>query len=604
MYTDVLRIQQPHHLPTSVHQQRYNGPYDTFPDLPSQRMAHTKNQSRTRNASFRQRLQQPQQYAAHPRPSTLTFQSSTKGFCTSDADDAEHMLRRKTPNGTLAAGYDGRSTGLAARPHVAKHILVSASDNVEGASYPEASVAEQLLVPPLGQTYSTQALHEQPHQYHGSTVHPLYGSNQFMSRDRNIATTLEKKPMPYYGAGVDSVLNQGLTLQQSHVYGNVHEVPTVLQPMWPPCLGSTSMNHTGPYGPYWFDGAFEPYRPAPVRDPRYDHQSPGSATNLGFFPGPGIAQDQDGSHSRPANQHLYPGKLSINHQPDRRYAKTSPFQQRIHPASNERRTSEWPYQTQALRHEEIPVHCNHGRFGNDFEGFELTHAPSGAVQDVVHRNGNAQFKEKVLVWAHRTYVSLLASIHRSRRNGSLGNLREERLCQSSIYPKPPGQPFMHSSSGLDLESQCEPCNTVQPPNVHKLSTLNIPKSLPAGNLSDHQYRDFRNRRSPPTWQIRKQPSPFAQFAQHQGHRFRDILGGPNALLSQYEAPSPAAAALSALEMLSRLCHESGWQWTDGMLLGGCLAYGLGDHTRAMKWYSKVLACDPRQVVLTICFRGR
>ncbi|KAL8999455.1 MAG: hypothetical protein Q9169_001660 [Polycauliona sp. 2 TL-2023] len=32
-----------------------------------------------------------------------------------------------------------------------------------------------------------------------------------------------------------------------------------------------------------------------------------------------------------------------------------------------------------------------------------------------------------------------------------------------------------------------------------------------------------------------------------------------------------------------------------MLLGGCLAYGLGDFTKAFKWYSKVLQCDPNNV---------
>ncbi|KAL8901974.1 MAG: hypothetical protein Q9207_004941 [Kuettlingeria erythrocarpa] len=59
--------------------------------------------------------------------------------------------------------------------------------------------------------------------------------------------------------------------------------------------------------------------------------------------------------------------------------------------------------------------------------------------------------------------------------------------------------------------------------------------------------------------------------------------------------SPAAIAVTALEMLSRLCQESGWEWTDGMLLGGCLAYVLGDYGKALRWYSKVLSCDPNDV---------
>jgi hypothetical protein len=55
--------------------------------------------------------------------------------------------------------------------------------------------------------------------------------------------------------------------------------------------------------------------------------------------------------------------------------------------------------------------------------------------------------------------------------------------------------------------------------------------------------------------------------------------------------STTANAISALEMLSHLCMESGWEWIDGMLLGGCLAYGLGDYHKAMRWYSRIIARD-------------
>jgi hypothetical protein len=50
-------------------------------------------------------------------------------------------------------------------------------------------------------------------------------------------------------------------------------------------------------------------------------------------------------------------------------------------------------------------------------------------------------------------------------------------------------------------------------------------------------------------------------------------------------------AASSLELLSHLCMESGWEWIDGMLLGGCLAYGLGDYNKAMRWYSRIIARD-------------
>lgn len=59
------------------------------------------------------------------------------------------------------------------------------------------------------------------------------------------------------------------------------------------------------------------------------------------------------------------------------------------------------------------------------------------------------------------------------------------------------------------------------------------------------------------------------------------------------ANSPTGDARAAIEMLDRLSQESGWEWTDGMLLGGCLAYGLGEFDQALEWYARVLACNPK-----------
>src|SRR5215471_13264849 len=42
---------------------------------------------------------------------------------------AEHTLRRKTPNGTLAAGYDGTPGDRSIQPPAAKHLLVSSLDS-------------------------------------------------------------------------------------------------------------------------------------------------------------------------------------------------------------------------------------------------------------------------------------------------------------------------------------------------------------------------------------------------------------------------------------------------------------------------------------------
>jgi predicted O-linked N-acetylglucosamine transferase (SPINDLY family) len=59
--------------------------------------------------------------------------------------------------------------------------------------------------------------------------------------------------------------------------------------------------------------------------------------------------------------------------------------------------------------------------------------------------------------------------------------------------------------------------------------------------------------------------------------------------------SPPSRAKAALADITKLCQETGWQWTEGMHLGGCIAYGLGNYQKALKWYSKVLEQDPKHL---------
>lgn len=53
--------------------------------------------------------------------------------------------------------------------------------------------------------------------------------------------------------------------------------------------------------------------------------------------------------------------------------------------------------------------------------------------------------------------------------------------------------------------------------------------------------------------------------------------------------------MNALAIVSRLCQETDWQWIDGMHLGGCLAYGLGNYSKAQRWYNKVLELDSKHL---------
>ncbi|KAI9675137.1 MAG: hypothetical protein M1817_001545 [Caeruleum heppii] len=55
--------------------------------------------------------------------------------------------------------------------------------------------------------------------------------------------------------------------------------------------------------------------------------------------------------------------------------------------------------------------------------------------------------------------------------------------------------------------------------------------------------------------------------------------------------TPTSKAMVALELMTQLCEQSEWCWVDGILLGGCLAYGLKDYAKALRWYSKILEID-------------
>ncbi|KAG7288784.1 hypothetical protein NEMBOFW57_005142 [Staphylotrichum longicolle] len=59
--------------------------------------------------------------------------------------------------------------------------------------------------------------------------------------------------------------------------------------------------------------------------------------------------------------------------------------------------------------------------------------------------------------------------------------------------------------------------------------------------------------------------------------------------------SPVLSAKASLEMLANLCEQSGWKWVEGMLLGGCLYYGLERYEEALEWFKRIVSLDPSHV---------
>lgn len=186
-------------------------------------------------------LQQPVHYTQPTQSIKGPFRTSSHPHDSrSYVAGHEHMLRRKTPNGTLAAGYDGRPCEWASRRPANKYLLMPASNTT-------------------GDTIC------QPHARNKEYDKHVVQRPPSSENHRGHHTQTDEKS--YLAPGLDSVLYQGSPSYLPGPHAGGQQIPMVMQPMWPPCVGITSLNHPGPY---WPNGAsFVPYRPAPIRDPRF-----------------------------------------------------------------------------------------------------------------------------------------------------------------------------------------------------------------------------------------------------------------------------------------------------------------------------------------------
>ncbi|KAG8526886.1 uncharacterized protein KY384_008315 [Bacidia gigantensis] len=506
-------------------------------------------------------------------------------------DASEHMLRRKTPNGTLAAGYDGRPIEWMSKPPAPKHVLMPASGPAQGTSL-------MLDFPPqISNTISCR-----PPQSFAARAESLQGSGDFLyagnwshgtpmagaQLDANV------NPNAPPAGGMDSVLHQSSL--HTHPFNTVsnQSVPTVLQPMWPPCLGPTSLQAPGPFGPYWPNGAFEPYRPAPLRDFRLDNNACSPAM-------PQLAHEQTVSNQRCRLSSLPGGRdLSLDHQ-GHSHGNNDVVQ-----TSNGSHNSSLPHDFYSKLAIEQGSPAESTLLLSDNKVRVRTSEASAMFEErqpsFALASGQAQFKERILQWAYRTYCGLLASIESARRDEQ----SSKRLTAvPKSYAPMPRRPYPSwSSKHRRSSSDSVPANA------------SYTKPLSHGNVSSH-FGSLLEENDCATKNNVKylQTTPYlvnehdklahgdasVRGWQPQSQHFRLSAHTQNpsyvpARLTQHPTPaSPAAAAVNAMEILSKLCQESNWQWADGMLLNGCLAYGLGEYSKATKWYLKVLRQDANNV---------
>ncbi|KAL8929628.1 MAG: hypothetical protein Q9172_000424 [Xanthocarpia lactea] len=504
------------------------------------------------------RLQQPV-YNAHPRQSfKASLQNSSYPYDSRPNVD-EHMLRRKTPNGTLAAGYDGRPVEWASRRPANKHFVMPASNTTGDAiCQPHARHEE----------YDNQVTLPWNFDQPNRLSHDRQAAQRAPSSENHWQHDMVTQAKPYPAPGLDSVLYQGSPSNLHGPYASGQQIPMVMQPMWPPCVGITSLNHPGPYGPYWPNGAFVPYRPAPVRDPRFQ-------TPLDDLVQHNMTQDQrylsSMSHNLPqSGASLPPPRSRRSPVMQGSAVSDSSSASGTHTLTELGEDSLRTYRHDLTNPKSLPLHPMFNSEPGPLLGFAedcpLTSPPLVA---------NIRYKEQILIWAHRVYMSLVSFRQQNRRTGSNVQYPSHRYPPEKVLPQLP--------QGTSFQS---------------LNTQN-----------NHNFRSSKHGADP-----YEDDPPSYQDINNDSCLLNGRVLGPDATLPEPckllgisskhgsllktqmdQGQSPTGNAVYAIQILSQLCQQSGWRWTDGMLLGGCLAYGLGDYTKAFKWYSKVLSCDPNNV---------
>jgi hypothetical protein len=493
-----------------------------------------------------QRAYPVENYGAH-RPSFVRGNSAGQCFGGQYDDPSEHMLRRKTPNGTLAAGYDGTPVQWASKAPALKHVVLplSVTSTAQDGKY-STSIEDD---PRNGRRCGALGWHQQQ---------PATLMGGFNAPDSGVRMSCDPVNWPQLPPISDPSLNvwDHIRTHPAATYypNNDIRIPTVLQPAYQPSPGPTASNDGGLYGPYWPDGKFVPYRPAAVREQGHHH------LNNKYDFSRGLEPYVETSIKRLPSS----GQSSFNSQIPQRLGYVSLFSSDHVPRYLEDRNSNL-----SQSNSNFPD-------ANTYSSFAGGSRTSSAQSTV--RSGNPRFKEKTLSWAHSIYVDLLAFLHQSKKEN-----RQSRqfhgfrtYSKNSIYPKPPRQPTSYIASHWgDFDTGVSGGSNLR--SRIGSTTVNSVHTLGNGNLGiwpgAHGQIEFRHHGRSSNQDTPHYISPFQASSTH--------------------ASSPLSKAREALDMLTTLCDQSGWCWIDGMLLGGCLAYGLEEYHKALDWYSKIIALDPK-----------
>lgn len=472
------------------------------------------------------------------------------------------MLRRKTPNGILAAAYDGTSVEQTDKPHATKHILLP----VTAESSMPYGLKQDLPLRSPAITRQDACSEWSPSLYFET------GSGR----------TGQHLPQ------IDSMLHQIPPLQPLLPYQMY--APTYNGAMGFPGqsnLGPTVSNDQGPFGPYWPDGTYTPYQPAAMRDPRFLHNHRphwAHAQHAAFLPH---------TYNAPApnitNYQQNPFLLNQNHQQHNGFLRPSPD---FPPYLQQRQSYSLGYQNPPQQQTpSIPYSQDVPPSGQSTPTADYSSA-SNSIHDFT-ASSSGQSRDKIFAWAHTVYVDLLRYLTHTRKHSHHHGRTPSR---PHIYPKPPRQPGanLSDSSSNNTSPALERRSSYTGSQAARRPIVTHSRSSSAWSMGGPDPSAQR-----PSWQHHmSHPQAMHPYA-HDNEPIRTLrrMSGSVANAApnlRHEVP-PSMTAASALEAITQHCEESKWSWIDGILLGGCFAYALGDYQKAQDWYKHILTLDRNHV---------
>jgi hypothetical protein len=593
------------------------GPHDSVPTTPRTAtrralMAHDQNASR--------RPQFSQQYA-HPlqRNNSYPQPSSSKSVDNQAVAHPEHMLRRKTPNGILAAAYDGTSVEQVDKPHAMKHILLPLkTSDARAANHPMYSYGLQQELPLRSPAIMNHTGHDRTKQA------PFAGSSWDQSdiTGNYDGKTDNWKMLQHNIPQLDSMLNQMPTHHAQLTYQQIY--CGAMQPPLQSPLGPTVSNDQGPFGPYWPNGQFIPYRPAALRDARYYSNAPAWAVHPhDSFANRAAAADwqalngmvPNGSAIHPAQQFQSNASLAM-----------LPHNANLPPLNNvvaqgyrsaDGMIQQSPYRP-AFGDMQVPVAPVNYGFAPPRTTQEQYYAPVDSAKitnrlpqtpiptslaDFGPYSSNAELREKVFTWAHSIYIDLLKHLQQTRRQNSHRHASPHHATRPSIYPKPPRQSSNNLSTPHVENHRSDDASSSNAESSRRGSSQVVDRSAislqnPGLGWSSSHIGGTSPLRPHDSWGRAMSDKQVTTLQQpHASDKLRTLRRSSGSILGGTMPgsvdPSSSQVASTALELMTQLCADNAWKWVDGMLLVGCLAYALGDFNKAYGWYTKIMELDPK-----------